>query len=61
MNIESFKNNLKPSEIAKKLDVSIFTVIYWIKIKKLPAFKENGRWYVKLDVFEDFLKEFQYD
>ena len=52
---------IKIAEIAKRLDVSIYTVKDWIRTKKLPAFKKNGIWHVEPSVFDDFLRAYRYD
>ena len=47
------------AQAAEYLQVSPFTVLRWIKAKKLPAKQLNGRkspWRIKANDLEDFLK-----
>ena len=46
-----------PKDVAGILEVSYVTVMNYIKRKQLPAFKRGGRWMIKKDDLEIFIKE----
>jgi excisionase family DNA binding protein len=48
---------IKPSDIAKDLDVSEDTVRLWIRTKQLPAVKVGREYRILKTEYEQFLKE----
>ncbi len=43
---------LKPEEVAARFGVSLWTVLRWLREKRVPAVKVNGRWRVPEDELE---------